>query len=112
MQTSEAPFAKGRIRPMFLSPSKIVLELLMVAWSLKEKFGTCFQKMIVSYELRVEGLVPVYFIHQKALKSRRELGFRKNCNLQPSYLAGLGNSPKSGFCESSSKALYLHTCME
>lgn len=68
MQISEAPFAKGRIRPMFLSPSKTVLELLMVAWSLKEKFGTCFLKRIVSYELRVEGLVPVYFIHQKALK--------------------------------------------
>lgn len=51
MQTSETPFAKGRIRVMFLSPSKTVLEGLMVPWSLKEKFGTYFQKRIVSCEL-------------------------------------------------------------
>lgn len=79
---------------MFLSPSKTVLELLMVAWSLKEKFGTCFLKRIVSYELRVEGLVPVYFIHQKALKTRRELRLRTNCSLQPSLFGWLRQLPK------------------
>lgn len=84
---------------MFLSLSKTVLELLTTAQSLTEKFGTCFQKRIVSYEPRVEGLVPVYFIRQKALKPRRELGFRMNCNFRFPYLAGLGNSPNSGFCE-------------
>lgn len=79
---------------MFLSPSKTVLELLTTARSLTEKFGTCFQKRIVSSEPRVEGLVPVYFIHQKALKPRRELGFRMNCNFQLSLFGWLRKLPK------------------
>lgn len=54
---TSVPFAKGRdYRPVFNSLSKSVLELLRAAQSLKEKFGTCLQKRIVSYELRVEGL--------------------------------------------------------
>ena len=85
---------KVGIRPLFYSLSKTVLELLMAAQSLKEKFGTCLQKRIVGCELRVEGLASVYFIHQKALKPRRELGFRMNCNLQLFLFGWLRQLPK------------------
>lgn len=36
----------------------------------------------MGYELSTEGLVSVCFIHQKALKTMREIGFRMNCDLQ------------------------------
>jgi len=90
----QCPLLKEGVRPLFYSLSKPVLELLMAAQGLEEKFGTCLQKRIVDYKLKVEGLVPVYFICQKALKPRRELGFRMNCNLQLFLFSWLRQLPK------------------
>lgn len=59
-----------------------MLELLMAPHGLKEKFGMYFRKRITGYELHMEGLEPLLPVHQKALKTTRELGFRMKCNLQ------------------------------